>query len=107
MPKLPITQAIKLAALSTHPKYFHSALVIKGGAILAYGYNHDGRHAEVVALSKLWPNKRKGVTVLSLRLSVEGGLAMAKPCAKCAAFLAENGVRRVYYSTREGEIVEG
>jgi hypothetical protein len=59
-----------------------------------------------VALKKLWPSKRQGTTVFSFRLSIEGSLAMAKPCPKCFQYLIDNGVSKVYYSTREGKIEE-
>lgn len=101
--RLPLALGQKLALVSPHPRFKHAALVLRGGALLAQGYNHDGRHAEVVALSKLWPSKRRGTTLLSLRMGPEG-LAMARPCAECARFLADAGVERVYFSNRAGEI---
>lgn len=105
MKKLPIKAAIKLAARSTHPQYWHSALVLKGGAVISQGWNHDGRHAEVVALGKLWPSKRVGTTVISLRMGRDGRLGMAKPCPECSRALKEAGVTRVYYSDRKGEVI--
>jgi deoxycytidylate deaminase len=106
MPKLPLKQAIKLAQNSPHPRFWHAAIVLKGGAVLSSGYNHDGLHAEVVALSKLWPSKRRGVTVLSLRMGRDGKLSMARPCPKCEKFCLDNGVSKVYFTDRKGEIQE-
>ncbi|SRR6266498_2291505 len=88
--------------LSCH-RFKHAAFVIKGGSIIAMAPNHH-RHAEVAALSKLWPSKRKGTTVLSLRVTRSGLLAMAKPCEKCMRFMLTHGVRKIMYSTSEREI---
>ena len=96
--------AQRLAAKSTHPFFRHAAIVERGGAVVAMGYNHEGRHAEVVALSKIWPNRRQGLRLWSLRFTKAGKLGMAKPCLKCQAFLRENGVRVVWYSTSKGTI---
>lgn len=96
------TIARRLASRSTHPMYFHAAIVERGGAYVAVGYNHEGRHAEVMALSKLWPSKRRGVRIWSLRFSKTGRLAMAKPCTECEAFMREHGVRACMYSTPNG-----
>lgn len=105
MKKLPISAAIKAASRSTHPQYWHSALLIRGGAVLASGWNHDGRHAEIVALGKLWPSKRVGATLVSLRVGRDGKLAMAKPCPECAKVLREAGIMKIYYSDRNGNVV--
>jgi pyrimidine deaminase RibD-like protein len=86
----------RLAKKSTHPVQKHGTLVFRGGALVATGYNHDGRHSEVVALSKLWPNYRPGCTVVNIRFKPSGRIGNSSPCKKCAFFLKENGVRKVY-----------
>jgi pyrimidine deaminase RibD-like protein len=92
----------KLIEKSTHRLFFHAVLVERGGAILSSGYNHGKIHAEVNALSKLWPNKRAGTKVWSIRITKSDTLGMAKPCSACEAFLRENGVKTVMYSTPHG-----
>ena len=96
-----IKQAIKEAK---HKFAFHGVIVVKGGAIVATGSNHDDRHAEVVALSKLWPSKRKGTTVISVRVRKTGTVGMAKPCQACEQFLRDNGVKKVVYSDACGQM---
>lgn len=96
--------AKQIASRSTNPDYKHAAIVLRGGALVSTGYNHDDRHAEVVALSDLWPNKRHGTKLWSLRYTRTGRLAMAKPCIRCEEFLRSCGVRVVYYSNSDGLI---
>lgn len=97
-----ISLALRTAAKSPHPHHRHASVVLKGGAVLATGYNHDERHSEVVALSKLWPSKRRGTVVLNLRLTNAGSVALARPCVECAEFLRRSGVQYVWWTTREG-----
>ena len=90
--------AKKLAAKSDHEHFRHGALVIKAGNVIARGYNKGVKHAEVAALEKVDPDKRKGCTVISVRITKLGKLAMAKPCAKCEKFMREYGVAVVEWS---------
>lgn len=87
---------------STHKCHRHAALVIRGGAIVATGFNHGETHAEVAALKKLWPSERRGTRVLSVRVRRSGSLGLARPCADCEQFMRENGVKAVEYSTSGG-----
>lgn len=98
--------ARKLAGRSTHALFHHAAIVLKGGAILSTGYNFGYQHAEIQALQALWPSKRRGTRVWSLRFTKTGRLANAKPCQDCERFLRENGVKVVYYSDQYGDIVK-
>lgn len=95
----------KTAAKAGHSFAHHVAVVMKGGSIKAIGFNHGTVHAEVTALSKLWPDQRAGCTVWSIRVRKDGSYAMALPCEECTKFLVDNGVRKVYYSNSEGELV--
>lgn len=95
----------KHAGKSWHWYYRHVAVVEKGGAVVAVGFNvRGGTHAEVHALKKLWPSKRRGCRVWSLKLSNTGRLTMAKPCPACEAYLREQGIKTVLYSDSEGQI---
>lgn len=89
---------------SSHTHFSHGAMVVRGGRFVSVGHNHGNIHAEVAALNKLWPNKRKGTKVWSIRTTKTGKLAMAKPCDECEKYLLDNGVSTVYYSTSSGEI---
>lgn len=97
--------ARKIALRSPHPLFRHATLVFRGGALVAVGYNHDGLHAETVALEKLWPSKRQGCSILNIRLAKDGErLAQSKPCPKCAEYLRANGIRKVFFTDAAGEL---
>lgn len=92
-----IKTAFKFAQKSDHQQFKHAAIVLKGGAVLAFGFNHEKVHAEVNALKKLWPNKRKGTHVISLRFT-KTGMGNSAPCDKCQKFMKENGIEKVTYT---------
>lgn len=92
----------RLAARAQHRWAFHAVIVKKGGAVIASGYNHEFMHAETVALNKIWPSKRAGTTVWSVRINKSGSYANGKPCVNCEAYLRKNNVKDVYYTTPEG-----
>jgi deoxycytidylate deaminase len=99
--------ATKYANRAYSKRHRHIAIVEKGGAIQSIGYNHrQDMHAEVNALQSIWPSKRVGTTVWSLRLGMDGNLCMAKPCSDCEAFLRANGIKTVYYSDETGSIIK-
>ena len=94
--------AKKLCKQSGHHQHHHAVIVVVGGAIKAVGYNHSVKHAEVAALSKMWPSERKKAMVLSYRMGHRGQFAMAKPCSNCEKFLKSNGIRKVWFTNNDG-----
>jgi len=99
-----LKQARKIALRSTCAYYHHAAIVTRGGAVIATGYNHRRIHAEVHALSSLWPSERVGTTVWSLRFT-KNGMGNAKPCPSCEAYMREAGVKVCRYSGPKGVIL--
>lgn len=95
--------ALRRASLkSPYDTYQHAVLVMSGGAVRAIGYNTYNRHAEVMALAKLWPSERRGTRIFSVRFTKTGKLAMAKPCPECQKYLKKHGVKQVTYSDSNG-----
>lgn len=92
-----------IALGSDHPRHRHASLILRGGALLSSATNAGGRHAEVRALMKLWPNKRKGTTVVNIRITAAGAVGISRPCSRCMAVLKEAGVRSVVYTDRKGQ----
>lgn len=99
-----IALAARTANRSTHKDYTHAAIVVRGGAVVAMASNHGTAHAEVRALSRLWPSERVGTRVYSLRFTKTGRLAMAKPCEKCESYMRRMGVKSCTYSTQAGTL---
>lgn len=100
----PTSMMMRLARTkSGHKAHKHAAIVVRGGAIVAVGVNHDLIHAEVNALAKLWPSEREGTKVFSIRLRRSGTLGMAKPCPECEAYMREAGVKAVVFTNSNGE----
>lgn len=100
--KFPVSLLTKLASKSHHPRFYHSSIVVRGGAIISQGYNHDKIHSEIDALTNLWPNRRAGSTIINLRINRSGGFANSRPCRECYDFLIANGIKRIYYTNKIG-----
>lgn len=62
-------------------------------------------HAEIGALRDKSRQQTKGSDLFLVRLS-KTGLAASKPCDACLRTLQAFGVHKVYYSTRDGVVVE-
>lgn len=92
-----INKLIK-TAIKSPKRHKHATLVIKGGAILAIGYNHDKTHSEIAALNKLWPSKRVGTTIINVRINKRNQLVNSAPCDNCMKYLKKHGVRKVKYT---------
>lgn len=93
----------KAANVAVESDYLYQlgALVFKGGKILSLGHNKIGSHAEVDALNQLKPHQTRGADLLVVRVS-KTGLAMSKPCPICQIVIKNRGIKRVFYTTRNG-----
>ena len=99
-----IDRFVKVAAVSAadagHSLYHLGAVVVKGGKIIGRGCNTALRHAEVNAIRNS-KGSTKGAIMIVARISPTG-LAMAKPCENCREAIRKAGIKRVYYTSREG-----
>lgn len=95
---------VKAAAKSDRPMK-HAAFIFKGGAFYAYANNTSTGHAEANVLRRIEKNKRKTVLV-SLRVSASGRLLNARPCPDCWLLIDQWGIKTVFYSDNNGEIVK-
>lgn len=95
----------------------HSACLIKNGKIYTFGYNRYIKtdivndeyikytiHAEIDALCKVYNKLSKGMDILIIRLG-NTKLKNSRPCNSCIDKLIQRGIRRVYYSDKNGDIV--
>lgn len=94
--------ARKLTARSTHKQHHHAAVMTRGGAIVAVGYNRGQEHAEMRA--KRLCRHPNNLTLYSFRFTKGGKWAMAKPCEDCQKAL--KGIK-IYYTNERGELVRG
>jgi len=92
----------KISKRSDHKSFHHAVLVLKSSALLAQGYNVRYRHAEIMALEKLWPSKRMGTTIISFMVRKSGSFGNSFPCDDCWRYLVENKVSKIiYYDGKE------
>lgn len=108
---------LKKIAQYSSLQHKHAACLIKSGEIFSFGYNKYIKkifienktimytiHAEVDAVCKV-PNKSvKGMDILIIRIGTNK-LKNSRPCNSCIDKLSRYGIRKVYYSNEDGDIV--
>ena len=122
---MPITSGIiKLCLLESEKSNYRfkiGAVVFKGNRILSSGHNeirssnipnkhklyNNSVHAEQAALLGTDWNKLKGCSILVMKCSKTlKQLSNAKPCPMCMKVLEHVGIKDIYYSNEQGEIVK-
>lgn len=86
----------------------HGAVAVKGGRVLAIGYNRLKNrpeithkygecsiHAEADVLSRVTAKK---VTIYVARVNNSGNPTFSKPCDDCRELMISRGVRKVVYT---------
>lgn len=100
-----------------HPRI--GAVVFKGKRILGRGHNeirsstlsmkhrnwHESLHAEQAALLNLDWSTLSGCSILVLRYNKHGELGLCKPCPMCSKLIKYVGIKSVYYSDDNGQII--
>jgi len=121
LPSGVLNKAIKEANKSNMPVFRIGAVVFKGNRILSSGHNskgfcgkihpkyrniRDSVHAEQSAILgvKDW-SKLKGTSIITIRITRTGIISMAKPCEMCMSMIRYTGIKEIYYSNHNGEIV--
>ena len=103
------------AAKSQHKQHKLGAVIVKGGRILATGFNAmrpsallktQTLHAEAAAVLKLLKEKRMhdlaGSEMYVSRFTKGGRVGLAKPCVHCEQLIRAVGIKRVWYTTSSG-----
>lgn len=113
-----LNKAIEESTKSNHyPRI--GAVVFKGKRIFGFGHNgirssaipmkhrhwEESLHAEQAALLNLDWTKLKGCSMLVLRVNKFGTFGICKPCPMCSKIINHVGIKNVYYSNEQGEIV--
>jgi deoxycytidylate deaminase len=81
------------------------ANLVKTHPIYANGDRWLSIHAEIKALISA-ETSVVGCDIYVYRATANDELAMARPCNECLKVLADAGIKRVYYTTREGYEME-
>jgi tRNA(Arg) A34 adenosine deaminase TadA len=111
--------AIEEAKLSTYKQHKIAAVIFKGKRVIAIAHNAvrsnkipykfknylESSHAEAHAIIKARRNL-KDYNILVVRINSNGELRMAKPCEFCQEFIDYVGIRNVYYSTNDANILQ-
>jgi deoxycytidylate deaminase len=113
-----IEKLVKLASNSPI-QYKHGACLLKGNKSYSFGFNKFVKeiylnnqmikftvHAEMDALYRFGNKNIKGMDILIIRISkTNNNLKNSRPCNNCIEKMAQRGIRKVYYSNHNGEIV--
>lgn len=113
-----IEKLIKLASNSPI-QYKHGACLLKGKKSYSFGFNKFIKeiclnnqmikftvHAELDALYRFKNKNVKGMDILIIRINkTNKHLQNSRPCNNCIEKMAQRGIRKVYYSNHNGEIV--
>lgn len=113
------TQQAKLSGL----QYRMGAVLVRGNTVVGAACNqtdhpklrrwrsrylteYTGLHAEMAVLwGQEWRSLR-GMTLYVVRVRADGTLAMAKPCLLCQEIIQAAGIKKVYYTNRDGKVVK-
>jgi deoxycytidylate deaminase len=91
---------------------------MKGNKIYSVGFNKYTKeimygneyvkvtiHAEIDALFNYYPKNAKGMDMLIIRIGRSLDLRNSRPCNSCIDKMNQKGIRKVYYSNDNGDIV--
>ncbi len=108
---------LKAVARSSFVHFKHSACLLRGGKVYAIGKNryfdrvYEVRknikftiHAEIDTIMQMPKHELKGMDILIIRVRVDGTLGDSRPCNTCIEKMKRAGIRRAYYSTRDGDL---
>lgn len=109
--------AAKVARLSEHPQFRMGAVLVSGNRVLSVGVNKNKTHpksnniwrtihAELDCAFGVDADDLHGTTLYVARIKKDGSFGISRPCAFCACFLRDSGIRRVYYCDGENTFGE-
>ena len=91
---------------------------MKRNQVLSIGFNRPHQthpkaqtawqriHAELDALLHMTSDETRGATMIVVRLTKTGLLAMSRPCSVCYSMLQLAGFKSIVYSSAERTVVE-
>lgn len=113
---------LKKIAASSNIYYKHAAALIDNDRIYSAGVNRYIKtfeittkdetqthfrtiHAEISVFSKIPKKIAKGLDILVIRINKNFTLKNSRPCNHCIDKLKKIGIRKVYYSNKDGNII--
>lgn len=100
--------------------FYHGSIIVKGGAVLAVGFNSPLRsgfsqhyathnaantHSELAAIRSC---RRKtdlaGAVIYNIRRGADGCVRGSFPCSGCQRLLLDYGIKKCYYTTDFGTL---
>lgn len=109
---------LKKLAIKSPMTHKHAACLLQTDKVYTLGINKRLRskfpsgevalisiHAEVDCLANSSQKVCKGMDLLVIRVGKSDKLQNSRPCNSCISKLQKRGIRKVYYSTSDGEIV--
>lgn len=115
-----VRQALR-ACKRSECEFMLAAVLYKGGSIIRvctnqnktiryrtkYFYHGEpSRHAEINAIHNIPPDVIQKCSLLVVRINKQGEVVSAKPCMACANILKDSGIKKVHYSSYNGEILK-
>jgi len=106
---------------SSYGKLRHGAVLVKGGSVINVSCNknnynsfgnrfrfsgsgHATLHAELGCILGMSRTVTTGADIYVCRINKIGEYRLSKPCSMCHAALKHVGIKRVYYTTNNGQI---
>ena len=115
---------LKKIAANSDISYKHAAALIDNDSIYSSGINKFVKtihikskesneiqthfktiHAEISVFSKMPKRSAKGLDILVIRINKNFALKNSRPCNNCIDKLKKIGIRKVFYSNEDGNIV--
>lgn len=108
--------AIKAAACSNNERAKVGAALFKGNKLISVAWNDTRKthpnspyrfkaiHAEFGVFLGNYKTEVVGGTLFVARIDKHGKLKIAKPCALCEEFVLAAGIKKVFYTNRQGQI---
>ena len=110
-----------MAQQSDESRTCHGAVLVKGGNIInaahnKWSYSSFGKrfrerdkgistlHAELATVLNLDRSITQGTDIYVVRVNKVGEFKMSKPCSMCESALKHVGIKRIYYTTDDGDL---
>jgi len=100
-------------------KSLHFTFIFKNGTLVAFGFNTRtfltsgkySKHSEEAAIQKLKALTRNNgmhprqYSLVNIRITKTGELKNAKPCESCQKIILKTGIKKIYASNDNGDII--